>query len=371
MKWAVAAIATICLCGCARGRAVTLDDDARQYVRLALALGARDPDSLLDAYAGPPEWRTAANEAYRSFNDIWRDLVALRGRLRAQAEPADQRAVFLEGQVDALIARIDELRGARWPFGVEAARLFGVELWKPGLPRSTAPATARTEPPPPVPVSRVKQTFEQALARCRDETRRHVPLPRDESVVVDAASSERPWPAFTTYLGKHRSRVAINTAFRFTERDLGELACHEGYPGHHAIYVWQDDALVRAGRVEFWVEPLFSPQAFLDEAAASYAPALVPGIIDDLRSTTERDQARLAIAWRYLDGEMEFARAANALESLAGTPGGPFLKFVNQYRTYVAAYTAGRAMIARAVDKEPTLDARWQTYRSLVVRGRF
>ena len=50
-----------------------------------------------------------------------------------------------------------------------------------------------------------------------------------------------------------------------------DLACHEGYPGHHVYNVLLEKHLVRdRGWIEFTVYPLFSPQSLIAEGTANY-----------------------------------------------------------------------------------------------------
>ena len=51
-----------------------------------------------------------------------------------------------------------------------------------------------------------------------------------------------------------------------------DLACHEGYPGHHVYNVLLEQHLVRdRGWVEYTVYPLFSPQSLIAEGTANTA----------------------------------------------------------------------------------------------------
>ena len=128
------------------------------------------------------------------------------------------------------------------------------------------------------------------------------------------------------------------------------------------------------------MRPLFSPQTLLHEAAASLAPGLA--FTDAGRVAFERDElfplagldpsradryvavARLVdelhavaggVARRYLDGALDFPRAAAALERDALMPSSDAtLKFVNQLRSYAATYTIGRDRLAPAVGRDWT-----------------
>ena len=92
----------------------TLDDFARQYVRLAVALGERDPDAL-DYYAGPPELVADIRRNPPELSELKRSATELAGRLSAlpglQGDDRDRRGLFLLGQLTALAARADLYAG--------------------------------------------------------------------------------------------------------------------------------------------------------------------------------------------------------------------------------------------------------------------
>ena len=65
-------------------------------------------------------------------------------------------------------------------------------------------------------------------------------------------------------------------------------------------------------------------------------------------SSTALRGRQLDVARRYLDGDLEFARAARELEEGALMPSADAtLKFFNEFRTYAVAYTVGRDAVAR------------------------
>jgi hypothetical protein len=166
----------------------------------------------------------------------------------------------------------------------------------------------------------------------------------------------------------------VNAALPLTVGRALDLACHEAYPGHHTINVLLESRF-GASRPEFFIQPLFSPQSALHEAAASEAPLLAfPGAArvaferDELfplagldPSSAERHVAvgrlvdrlhgvEAAVAREYLDGALDFPRAAAALERDALMPSADeTLKFLNRFRSYAAAYTIGRDSLSAVV----------------------
>jgi hypothetical protein len=386
-----------------------LDAESREYVRLAVALGARDPDSL-DFYAGPADLVADARAHPPALAAIARSADAAIGRLQRH-DAADRRArrQHLLRELAALEARVELLLGSRPPFDVESTALFGAT---PGAFDDARFAATRSRiaalvPPSPgrlvdrlaaydtrfaVPADRVPIVFARALAECRTRTLAHVRLPAGEGVAVEYVDN-RPWSAYSRYHGRGRSTVSINTGFQFTVDRLLQAACHEGYPGHHARNVLREAA--HDGEPEFAVQPLFSPDTFVAEGAAMYAADIT--FSEAERIAFERDQlfpaagiagenaaryvriARLVddlqevqveIARQYLDGRLEFARAAAALEEQAlMRETAPTLKYVNEFRTYITAYTTGRQAAIAFVDSCGGLtnrERRWGCYAQLL-----
>ncbi len=73
------------------------------------------------------------------------------------------------------------------------------------------------------------------------------------------------------------------------------------------------------------------------------------------------------MARRYLDGELEFARAVAELEERALVPHAEALvKYINEYRSYVTTYTAGRACSPQRLQRAlvpapiPPTSSRWR-----------
>jgi len=386
---AVAAV-TGAACRTAPAPRDSVDEAARSYVRLVLALGERDADSL-DSYHGPAAWQAQARAEHATLADIRARARALADSLVAhtpdRVDDERERRAFLVRQLRAVASRIDVLQGARPPFDEEARLLFGLEPG--GVAEDSDAIRAELDRVLPgrgdlasryaafdrqflVQPDRLRAVLARAIDGCRAATRAHVPLP-DDKVAVELVG-DLPWSAFTRYEGGFASRVQVNAALPLTVDRALDLACHEAYPGHHTINVLLD-ARFGGRRPELLVQPLFSPQSLLHEAAASLAPSLV--FPDADRAAFERDAlfpiarldpsragryvavARLVdrlhpvvgvLARRYLDGALDFPRAAATLEREALMPSADAaLKFMNQFRSYAATYTIGRDRLARLV----------------------
>jgi hypothetical protein len=412
LRRAAVGLVLLATAGC-RARApaeLTLAHAAESYVRLALALAERDPDSL-DWYRGPAWWRADARARYEPLADIERDSTVLADQLQSAPDDSDPtRRAFLIRQLRAVAARTLVIRGRPMSFDDEMRLLFGVA--PPAADADGAAVRAQLNELLPgtgdlraryagfdrryiVPADRLPAVFARALEGCRTMTRAHAALPLGERVILDYVD-DLPWSAFTRYEGSFTSRIVVNRRLPLTVDRVLDLACHEGYPGHHTIDTLVDARLSAADRPELLVQPLFSPQSLLGEGASSMAPELA--FADDERVRFERDAlfpvagldaadaaryvrvARLvdrlhdvvgSVAADYLSGRVEFARADVALERDALMPSGDAtMKFLNEYRSYGLVYTVGRDLAARAVAARAPdprdRRGRWRAYVDLV-----
>jgi hypothetical protein len=108
---------------------------------------------------------------------------------------------------------------------------------------------------------------------------------------------------------------------------------------------------------------------------AGLAAVDVAQLIAVERLVTDLQMVQVDVARRYLDGELEFARAIQALEDQALVPHAEaVVKYVNQYRTYVTTYTSGRAMfaarLAACAGAKPDDDLRWRCFAGEMLRSR-
>ena len=376
------------LLGSGCGARSPLDEDARQYVRLAVALGERDPDSL-DFYAGPADAVADIRRSPPPLAAIKREAEGLSSRIRVRRDPdpvESTRATALLRDLAAIVARVDLLTGVRLGYDHESIAFFGIA---PGpidergfdavrsriaalaggggrlVDRYAAFAARFTIPP-----EHLQPVMTAALDACRRATLAQVALPPGEQATLEFVH-DRPWSAFSRYLGGARSVIQVNADFRFTIDQALQIACHEGYPGHHTRNTLRTSA-GGGERAERSVQLTFSAESLASEASAMLAADTA--FLPDERLRVERDRlfplASLApdgaaahleveqlagelqpvqadVARRYLDGQLEFARAVAELEERALVPHAEAqLKYINEFRSDVTTYTAGRTMFA-------------------------
>jgi hypothetical protein len=394
-------------------------DAVQAYLRLSLALGEHDVDSL-DYYAGPPQLVAAVHAQTPTLEAIHAQVEALEMQLAAlcaQGRMAADRCTQLQAQVSADAARARMLEGRFLPFDAESRALFDVVAPTDtaaqaaaraqvrvsiarllGQPHADAAQLAqaidRLEATQVVPEDKVAAVMQRALAVCRAATLEHLALPAEEHVDV-VYVVHQPWSAYSRYLGHAHSRIELNVEFPLTVDRILELACHEGYPGHH-VYNLMHDRLLVPSRPELAVQPTFSPLSFVSEAAASYAPelampyarrlqvereVLAPLAGVDARQTErvvqlqsllqQLDTAEPSIARQYLDGQLEYARAIAALEHEALMPHGEaLLLYINEYRSYMLTYTVGHDRLRAWVQHDGSAPAaQWRRYQQLLTHS--
>ncbi len=373
---------------------------AERYVRLVLAVGQHDAD-YVDAYYGPAAWReqvTAAGK--RPLPEIRGEAAALRDEVAARPAPAEEVAAlrqrFLARQLGALIARVDLLSGVKMTFDEESQALYdavapthGEEHFRALLGRLEAalpgegPLAARLEEFRRrfyVPADKLDAVFGAAIAECRRRTAGHVELPAGESFEVGYVS-DKPWSAYNWYKGGFHSLIEVNSSLPVAIDRAVDLACHEGYPGHHVYNALLEKHLVRdRGWIEFSVYPLFSPQSLIAEGTANFGIEVAfPGTE---RAVFERDvlfplagfdpaeaerygrvtallqgldYAGNEASRRYLDGKIDAQQAADWLVTYAlSSPERAVqrVRFFDTYRSYVINYNLGRDLVRAWVEAQ-------------------
>jgi hypothetical protein len=391
------AVCLVTLGACDRARsesddrnAVGMNQLAERYVRLVLALGQHDAD-YVDAYYGPPDWKAAPGDELNRLRHEYldRQVASLRTRvamLSGQRLRFDQESKALydavapthtEAEFEDLLRQLDaRLPGA----GSVSQRL---ETFKKRF--VIAP-------------DRLEATFTAAITGCRQRTTKYIALPPAERFSVEYVTNKS-WSGYNWYQGGYRSLIQVNTDLPIYVDRAVDLACHEGYPGHHVYNVLLEQHLVRdRGWVEFTVYPLFSPQSLIAEGTANYgidvafpaterrqferqvifpAAGLDPSRVDEYYDVFDLT-ARLAYAGneaarRYLDGAIDAAAAAAWLETYAlyaPARAAQRVKFIDQYRSYVINYNLGKDMVAHYIEAHGgTASApgrRWALFAELI-----
>lgn len=332
----------------------------------------------------------------------------------SDAELWGLRRQYLARQLAALRARVAMLQGKRLTFDEESRALY--DAVAPTLPEAEfEKVLAQLDARLPgegtllerydrfkqafvIPTARVDRVFREAVRACRDRTLAHMALPPEERFTIEYVTGKS-WSGYNWYQGDYKSLIQVNTDLPiYVDRAL-DLACHEGYPGHHVYNVLLEKHLVRdRGWIEYTVYPLFSPQSLIAEGTANYGIEVAFSAAD--RLAFERDvlfplaglDARrvaeyydvLALvdrlsyagneaARRYIDGGLDRAGAVAWLEKYAmyTTPRAEQrVKFIDQYRSYVINYNLGkdliRAYVTRRAGRQASASRQWAEFTALL-----
>jgi len=395
---------------------------AERYVKLVLAVGQHDAD-YVDAFYGPGEWRRAAEaekvplvtidlQAASVENDL--AAVPARSPVPRDAELWSLRRQYLARQLSALRARVSMLLGRRLTFDEESRALYDavaptqeeaefdkvlaqLEARLPG-DDSLIERYDRFKQAFVIPTARVDRVFREAIRACRDRTVAHVELPPQERFTIEYVTGKS-WSGYNWYQGDYKSLIQVNTDLPIAIDRAIDLACHEGYPGHHVYNVLLEKHLVRdRGWIEYTVYPLFSPQSLIAEGTANAGIEVAFPPAD--RAAFERDvlfplagldatrvheyyevlaQAdRLSYAGnqaarRYLDGAIDRAGAAAWLQKYAlytRPRAEQRVKFIDQYRSYVINYNLGKDLIlgylAKKSGRQATAARQWSEFAALL-----
>ena len=83
-----------------------------------------------------------------------------------------------------------------------------------------------------IPKDRLSKVFDTAIAEGRRRTQQHITLPSGESFKVEYVTNKS-WSGYNWYQGNYHSLIQVNTDLPIYIDRAVDLACHEGYPGHH------------------------------------------------------------------------------------------------------------------------------------------
>jgi hypothetical protein len=393
-----------------------LDPIARRYVVLALGLGRHDPN-YVDAYYGPDSLKAAADAESLTVAQVRssaESLIAVLGdTVPAYADSLVRlRHRYLRVQLGAMATRARMLSGDRLSFDQEARALYDAD--PPHYPPAHFDSLlARLDSLVPgreplaaryqrfrdrlnIPAPLVDTVFKTAIAACRARTLAHLKLPPGERFDLEYVKGTS-WNAYNWYKGDYHSLIQVNLDFPIAIDRAIDLACHEGYPGHHVYNALLEQALARKrGWVEITVYPLYSPQSFIAEGSANYgidmafpADERVAFERDSLFPLAKLDQtlaernaavrqvverlnyARNEVARRYLDGQIDSAGAVREMSRYwLSTPAASAktVRFISGYRAYVINYNLGRDLVADWVSRTggTSEEGRWRAFGSLL-----
>lgn len=417
VRCAMSSIALLLLAGCSRTELPEdpLDARAQQFVTLALQLGMHDRTEV-DAYFGPAEIDPRKDSKPPALEELRASASKLLKDAEQNPPPQAQadRARALEEQLRHFEALLQMLTAStRMPFDEEAKRVYGIDA---GIHDEPGPMAERVEQldemlsgmgPVPfrvakyrnqfvVPADKREKIFARAMEECRKRTLAHWKLPDDER--LDVQFTRDVGAAWHKYEGGHRSTLKVNPVAIAYLGQMIDVACHEGYPGHHAQFlVMESDAGPSGLPVELTVALMRSPASVLREGAANYGVDLAFPFEERLaferdvlfpmagfpvaeaerhakvhRLVTELAFAVMPLLREYRDGAISFNTATFRLEreAFVASPAA-LLKFVDDLGAYSIGYTVARNAVRNHVESVARSDEDpWIVLRRVVAGPR-
>jgi len=422
MQKIVTALLLVCFAGCNATQKNTsgkenLSHLAEKYVRLGLYIGMYDGD-FVDAYYGPDSLKpVTAKQAIFPADSLLNVIDSMSAELKNYTATGNPdsiriRANWMSYQLKAFGRRIKIFSGKYQSFDEESKDLFAVaapvfsktyydSLLKqldsllPGKGK-VAQRYQQLASKFIIPVAKIDTVFKTAIAEARKRTLAHYSLPATENFALEYVTN-KPWSGYNWYKGNYKSIIQVNTSIPiFIERAI-DLACHEGYPGHHVYNMLLEKNLYHdKGMVEISLYPLFSPQSLIVEGSANYGIQVafpgteqaqyVKAVLAPLAGldTTGIDKyfAALAIRSKLAYARNEAARGLVnntmteqevlhwltdylLLEEKASVT---YLNFIKKYRSYVINYNYGQDLVKHYIESNGGTDSlkRWQLFEKLL-----
>lgn len=396
-----------------------LDSIAREYVKLGLSIGQDDGD-FVDAYYGPDSLRPAKTDTSQFPKEaLLQKTAALKNALAAFAtdtapDTLVHRAEWLTVQLTAFERRIHLFSGTFVPFDTESKELFDAvapvydEKHFQDLIAQLDRLLPGQGPIPPryqqlashflIPQNKIDTVFRTAIAEARKRTLAHYTLPAGEDFKLEYVH-DKPWSGYNWYKGNYKSVIQINVSQPiYIERAI-DLACHEGYPGHHVYNALLEKNLFRGkGWAEISLYPLFSPQSLIAEGSANYGIAMAfPGdeqrefcknvlmplagldtatanaYFEALTIRSALNYARNGVARGLLDRGMSEQEAKHWLTDyclLSDKGASDYVRFIRKYRSYVINYNYGQDIVKKYIESQGGTAAdpgkRWKLFEALL-----
>ncbi len=387
---------------------------AEKYVRLGLTIGNYDSD-FVDAYYGPDSLKPAAvaDTSRKLPVDSLLDAVQQLSNELNEFTTGEHslRATWMQQQLKAFHRRIRIVSGDYGRFDEEAFDLFGVvpprydeahfkgllsrlDSLLPGEGDVTTRYHAFAKKFI-IPKDKIDTIFKTAILEARKRTLDRFELPVNENFRMEYVTGKS-WSGYNWYQGNYQSLIQISTDIDiFIERAI-DLACHEGYPGHHVYNMMLEKNLFRdKGWTEISLYPLFSPQSLIAEGSANYGIQLAfPGstameyardvllpvagmdttgvsfYFEALALRAKLNYARNEVARGLLEGTMDESEAMRWLTTYnLFTPelAKKSLSFIRKYRSYVINYNYGLDLVKKYIaEQSKDDDDRWRVFEELL-----
>jgi len=416
------AIAIIILISCntAKQPENNFNSLAEKYVKLGLTIGQYDTD-FVDAYYGPDSLKQHLQKSATFPKDSLLTAVSeLQNEFKKFTDSTEtndtirRRATWTMKQLTAFSRRIKIFTNQLASFDEEASELFDVTVpvykeehfkslvaeldnilpGKGSIPDRVKAVADKFV----IPKDKVDTVFKTAIAEARKRSQKYFSFPSNETFTLEYVT-DKPWSGYNWYKGNYMSVIQINLDLPIYIDRAIDLACHEGYPGHHVYNMLLEKNLYRdKGWVEISMYPLFSPQSLLAEGTANYGidmafpgdekadfakKVLIPLAGTDTANTAlyfkiialkeKLNYARNEVARGILNGTMNEAECTRWLTNYCLMSEKVALKsisFIQKNRSYVICYNYGLDLSKNYIESNGGVpgapDKRWELFGYLL-----
>lgn len=399
---------------------IKMNNIAEEYVKLVLKIGQYDPD-YIDAYFGPKEGQpeetalkydsTAIQNLYDEAGLLLDSLDNLKGEAN---EIETLRFKYLYKQLLSARAKLFMIAGGRFSFDQEAKALYDAE--PPIYPKehfqkiineldkilpgkgSVAERLKEFKKDFIIPNDKLEKVLNTTIEEARKRTLQHIKLPNKETFKLEFVTNKS-WGGYNWYKGNYFSLIQVNTDLPIYIDRAIDLACHEGYPGHHVYNILLEQNLYKKlGWIEFSVYVLFSPQSLIAEGTANYGVEVdFPGnsklkfekeilyplagldsskadeYNEVLELTSQLNYSNNEAARNYLNGTWDKDQTIEWLKNYSlrsQESAEKYLSFIKKYRSYVINYNLGKDIVKNYIEKNGGTaehpEKRWELFEKLI-----
>ena len=391
---------------------------AAEYVKLAFQVGRYDKN-YVDAYFGPPQLKKEALAEEKTLEDITQSIETLLKKCAVLPEASEGdmlriRRKNLMRMLQSMKSRVDFLSGTGFTFDEESQALYGAV--SPRLPQShydkllaklakrlpgKGPLTDRVDAYKKqftIPRDKLDKVFKTAIAEGRKRAKERIKLPQNESFILEYVTGKS-WGAYNWFKGKGTSLIQVNVDLPITIDRAVDLACHEGYPGHHVLYSLIEQELYnKKNWLESSIYPLFSPLSLIAEGTANFGIEVAfPGTqrieyekkilfplagldaskaeeyYDVLELISQLNFAGNDAARLFLDKKINAEQTVEMLMKyllMTRKRAEMRLNFIKTYRAYVINYNLGLRMVKEYIDRlggtADKPEKRWKLFKQLL-----
>mgnify|MGYP005813305083 CR=1 FL=1 len=392
-----------------------LNETAKQYVQLVLALGNHDA-AYVDAYYGPEYLLKISKKNPMGLDKIIavsKLLQEVLAREKSDDEMVGLRISYLKTQLNALTAKAQMLTGdSDFDFDQESKALYDTQAPKIELAEFEKTLTKLEKILPGddalserveefksqfvIPQDKLKIVFDAAIKACRERTKPFVELLENENFTLEFVK-DKPWSGYNWYKGKAFSLIQVNIELPIDISRAVDLGCHEGYPGHHTYNsLLESNLYIKRGWIEYSVYPLYSPQSLIAEGSANYGiemafpgneklefekkvlyplAGLNPDSAAQYKQVTQMlsklNYAGNEVARLYRNKKIDAEKAQKMLQKYAlmsAKKAKQRVRFIDTYGAYVINYNWGKDMVKQWVEAgdDQSKKGRWKRFAKLL-----